>query len=440
MPENQYIEYKSSWHDEYLKWICGFANSHGGKLIIGRNDSGEIIGVKDSKRLLDDIPNKVKSNLGISVEVNLLVEKDINVIEVITQSHTVPISLRGRYYYRSGSTNQELSGTSLTEFLITKSGRSWDDGIEPRATIEDINPDTVKVFIKAAELAGRLPEEKGVSIIELFEKLRLIENGELKRAAIVLFAKDPAKFYPNTVVKIGRFKENDTELLFHETIEGNLLDQAQTVIYQLINKFLIKSVHFTGINRIETPEYPIAALREILLNALVHRTYLGSQIQIRVYDDSIRVWNEGLLPEGLTLESLKRTHSSRPRNPILADVCFKGGFIDAWGRGTLKILETCKQENLPEPIMEEVDGGFAVTLFKNKKTENRILYQDLNKRQFQAVVYVKEHGRITNSDYQSINLVSKATATRDLSELVLKHHLFEKKGHTGSGTFYILIS
>lgn len=165
---------------------------------------------------------------------------------------------------------------------------------------------------------------------------------------------------------------------------------------------------------------------------------MGAPIQIRVYDDKISIWNEGSLPEGLTLAALKRSHSSRPRNPIIADVSFKGGYIDAWGRGTIKILDTCKQADLPEPEMKEQDGGFIITLFKDNLTEERLTKLGLNDRQVKAVYFVKEKGKISNADFQELYGVSKATATRDLTELVEKYELFEKLGQTGAGTAYIL--
>ena len=107
MSESQNIEYKSSWHDEYLKWICGFANAQGGRIYIGRDDTGKTVGVKDFKILMDEIPNKIKNNLGIAAEVNLLQENNKHFIEIIVQPYSVPISLRGRYYCRSGSVKQE---------------------------------------------------------------------------------------------------------------------------------------------------------------------------------------------------------------------------------------------------------------------------------------------------------------------------------------------
>ena len=322
MPEQQNIEYKQSWHDDYLKWVCGFANAQGGVICIGKDDNGTVIGVDDYKKLMDDIPNKIRNAIGIIVEVNLHEESGKHVIEIVTHPNSVPISLRGRYYYRSGSTKQELTGASLNEFLLKKSGKTWDDVIEPRASFDDIDEKTVSTFLKASENAGRLPENEGLALPELLEKLRLTDNGHLKRAALILFGKDPGKFYPNMFVKIGRFGKDDADIKFQETEEGNTIRLLQAVLTQLNNKFLIRPIEFEGMHRIEKGEYPVAAIREMLLNALVHRNYMGAPIQIRVYDDKISIWNEGTLPDGLTLDALKRSHSSRPRNPIIADVCF----------------------------------------------------------------------------------------------------------------------
>jgi ATP-dependent DNA helicase RecG len=122
-------------------------------------------------------------------------------------------------------------------------------------------------------------------------------------------------------------------------------------------------ITFEDFQRLENDLYPISALREMLLNALVHRTYMGATIQMRVYDDRLSIWNEGALPCGLSLEDLKKEHSSRPRNPLLANACFLGGYIDAWGRGTLKIINACRDAGLPEPEMIEKNGGVSMTLF-----------------------------------------------------------------------------
>lgn len=437
MSEQQTIEYKQSWHDDYLKWVCGFANALGGVIFIGKDDNGNVVGIADHKKLMDDIPNKIRNAMGITAEVNLHEEDGKYFIEIVTHPYSVPISLRGRYYYRSGSTKQELTGASLNEFLLKKSGKTWDDVIEARATLDDIDDKTVKIFLAASQNTGRLPENNGLDLLELLEKLRLVENGQLKRAALILFGKDPGRFYPNIHVKIGRFGKDDTDIIFQETEEGNLIMLLQAVLNQLNHKFLIRSIGFEGMHRIEKGEYPLAAIREMLLNALVHRNYMGASIQIRVYNDKISIWNEGSLPAGLTLAALKSSHSSRPRNPIIADVSFKGGYIDAWGRGTIKILETCKEAELPEPAMQEQGGGFSITLFKNNLTEEYLIKLGLNPRQVKAVLIVKEKGRISNKEYQEVFGVARITATRDLILLVEKGVL-KSSDTKGAGSYYEL--
>jgi ATP-dependent DNA helicase RecG len=347
--------------------------------------------------------------------------------------------LRGRYYYRSGSTKQELIGTALTDFLLRKTGKSWDEVIEPTASLQDIDEQSLAIFISASLKAGRITDVEGLSTAALLSKLRLTDDkGNIKRAAIVLFGKNVDKFYNNCIVKVGKFKSNEEELMFQELEEGNIIQLLKEIPSQLNRKFFIKPISFEGLQRIEKGEYPVAAIREMLLNALVHRNYLGTVVQIRVYDNSINIWNEGLLPEGLSLNALKRQHPSRPRNQLIADVCFKGGYIDTWGRGTLKIINACLEAELPEPEILEQDGGILVTLFKNKYSAEQLKKMNLNGRQLGAVFYLLEKGSITNKEYQEISNISRQTATRDLKELVEKFKIFKREGITGSGTSYIL--
>lgn len=187
--------------------------------------------------------------------------------------------------------------------------------------------------------------------------------------------------------------------------------------------------------RIETKDYPVAALREVILNSLVHRNYLGAPTQIRVYDDKIMFWNEGVLPQGLTIEGLKGFHASQPRNVLIADICFKGGYIDSWGRGILKIFKACEEAGLPEPEVIELQNGLLVTLFKDNLSSEKLINLGLNERQVRAVQYVKENGRITNKEYQDLFDVSRATATRDLSELIL-NKVLKSSEIKGSGSYY----
>jgi len=440
MAESQNIEWKKSWRDEYLKWICGFANAKGGKIYLGKDDKGKVVGVENYKRLMDDIPNKITSGLGLVCDVNLHQEADKYYIEIEVQPHDVPISFHGKYHFRSGSTKQELQGTALNEFLLRKTGKTWDDVIEPSASFDDIDERAIEAFKRGAVKSGRLPQvENENSIHQIFENLRLTKDGKLKRSAVLLFGKDPRNFCINAYVKIGKFGKSDDDLLSQEVVEGNAFELATQTLEILDKKYFKKSISYDGLHRIETTEYPYEAIRETLLNAIVHRQYVGAPIQISIYDDKIMVWNFGVLPDPITLEDLKHKHASHPRNPILADVFFKGGLIESWGRGTLKIINECKLAGLPIPEIAEMTGGIVVSIYKDIYNEKHLSKLDLNERQLKAVMHVKEKGSITNSAYQDLCDVSKATATRDLTELIEKFKLLERTGEVGAGTVYKLI-
>jgi ATP-dependent DNA helicase RecG len=435
--ESQNIEFKVSWRDEYLKWICGFANANGGKLYIGIDDKGKVTGVDNHKKLLEDLPNKFRDILGLYAEVNLQEELDNYYLEIIVPRYDVPISVRGKYYVRTGSTLQEITGLALNEFILRRTGKTWDDIPELRASLSDIDESSIKHFLKDSRIVKRIHVEDDISISNILDKLRLLENGHLKRAAIVLFGKEPGKFYPNMAVKIGKFGETDAYLKFHEVIEGNLIQLKDRIGEMLNAKFFIHPIDFMGIQRVEMDEYPVAAVREMLLNALVHRNYMGAPIQIRLYEDNFSVWNDGGLPEGISEEDLKIVHRSKPRNPLLADVCFKAGYIDSWGRGTIKIIESCKNAGLPEPILKEEQGGFLSMIFKDRFTEEQLKKAGLNVRQIEVILYTKKYGEITNSKYQEIADVSKATATRDIKDLENKG-LLKNIGTKGSSAIYKL--
>lgn len=369
MNETQHIEWKGNWQDKYLKWICAFANTEGGKLYIGKNDKGEVTHLSKFQSLLEDIPAKIRNSMGIICPVNLREETEKKYIEVVVNSYANPISYRGKYYVRSGSSTHELNGVELTEFLLLKSGKTWDEIIVEDASIEDIDAEAIKKFIADSKDKGRLPNTAGLDDLQILEKLRLAYNSQIKRAGIILFAKDPSRFFPNCKVMIGRFGEDSEELKFQESIEGNIVHLLDEVQNMLNYKFFIRPIDFEGMHRREGDEYPVAAIREMLLNALVHKRYMGATIQIRVFDHKFSIWNEGALPNGMTVDSLKMEHNSKPPNPVLADACFKAGYIDTWGRGTLKIFKACKDAGLPEPEIIEKDGGIQVTLFKTDISE-----------------------------------------------------------------------
>jgi ATP-dependent DNA helicase RecG len=439
MPETQNTEYKSAWRDEYLKWICGFANAQGGTLYIGKDDNGKIVDLKNAKKLLEDLPNKITTILGIVADVNLHETSEGNYIEIIVEPQPNPVNYKGEYHYRSGSTKQELKGVALDKFLLQKQGRKWDSVIIPNVPVSYLKQEAFEFFKEKGIESNRLSENSRKDTPEqLLNNLKLIDNGHLKRAALLLFHPDPEKFVTGAYIKIGFFR-TESDLLFQDDIHGNLFEQIEKTMELLLTKYTRALISYKGLSRIETYEYPKDALREALLNAVAHKDYAGcTPIQIRVYGDRIKIWNEGQLPENWTVENLLHEHSSRPYNPDIANAFFRCGYVEAWGRGIEKMTEQCTAAGLPVPIITNKGSDFWITFRKDIYNAADLKLLGLNERQIKAVLYVKENGEITNSKYQKINKVSKRTATNDLSELVEIFQVFNNTG-IGAGSYYKLI-
>ena len=156
MPEKQNIEWKAIWKDEYLQWLCGFANAQGGSLYVGVNDNGDVVGIQNARKLLEDLPNKIRDAMGIIVDINLCRDNVKEYLEIIVPPYPVAISCKGVYYYRSGSTNQKLSGAELESFILRRRGVTWDNMPLPTFKYEDIDDGAVKRFKKWAAKKGRI--------------------------------------------------------------------------------------------------------------------------------------------------------------------------------------------------------------------------------------------------------------------------------------------
>lgn len=453
--ESQNIEYKESWRDEYLKWICGFANAGGGTIYVGVNDNKEIIGVDNSKRLMEDIPNKIVTHLGIVADVNLLHEGKMDYIEIIVEPSNIPIAYKGIYHYRSGSTKQELRGTALQQFILKKMGRSWDDIGNDRATIDDIDRKAIDYFLRKGIEAQRIPEDqREASTKDILDSLGLIDNdGLLKNAAILLFGKNPLRFFPSIAFKIGRFGKNEADLMFQDVIDGNVIQMADRVMQILQGKYLVSPVSFEGMQRYETLEIPKEALREILYNAIAHKDYTGPDIQMHVYDDHLEIWNEGELPLGYTEETLMGRHSSKPRNRNIANAMFKAGFIDTWGRGYMKIREGFEAAGIPMPKVQNFCGGVQVTVQRTKFMQmmnvgNNVASNvvssvvsvsqvQLTERQREIYKLIKANSFISSKQMSVVLSVVHRTIQRDLAALQ-KAGIIIREGNTSAGHWVLL--
>lgn len=361
MKESQHTEWKETWRDEYLRWSCGFANAEGGVLVIGRNDKGQPVGVGNAAKLLEDLPNKIRDVLGIMVDVNLIAKGGKELIEIRVEPYPSPISYKGEYHYRSGSTKQELKGAALDRFLLRKLGRHWDGVPVPYVTAKDLSRAALDAFRRQARQSGRVDTaDLRAAKSVLIEKLHLMEGRFLKRAALLLFHPKPERFVTGAFVKIGSFRDN-VDLLYHDEIHGDLFTQVQRTMDLLLTKYLKAGIDYRGIQRVETYPVPEPALREAVLNAVIHKDYSsGVPIQISVYPNKLILWNSGQLPHEWTAAKLKEKHASQPFNPDIANAFFRAGSIEAWGRGIELMVGACRQIGFPEPVLEYETSGLWV--------------------------------------------------------------------------------
>ena len=402
MPENQNTEWKSKWKDEYLEWICGYANAQGGKIYIGCDDSGNAIGTPNSHKLLEDIPNKIRDALGIVVGVNLLNDKDKEYIEIDVPPYPIGISCKGIYYYRSGSTRQVLTGPALEAFLMRKRGATWDNLPLPAFSLEDVNDELLDRFKQWGIKKGRidqsvLDEPKNI----LMEKLHLMNGSYLTNAAMLLFSKEPEKWQLGAYIKLGYF-ETDADLLYQDEIYGSILEQIDKVVELVHLKYMKAKISYVGMQRIERYFVPEEALREAILNAICHKQYQsGVPVQISIYEDRLYIANCGCLPENWTQENLMQKHASRPYNPNIAHVLYLAGFIESWGRGIEKICSSCEREGLPLPDYT-INPGDIMILFKAPK--DRIVHSVTRE------VTEKVTDQLTDTELQILGLIEEDPA------------------------------
>ena len=328
----------------------------------------------------------------------------------------------------------------------------WDDIPVYGATLDDIDRNAIDYFLQCSIKAGRMDEsEVDSSTEEVLRNLGLFtKEGELKNAAILLFGKHVGQFFPSAVFKIGRFHTDESDLIIQDVIEGNLIQMASRVMEVLRTKYLLSPIHYEGLQRIEQLEIPDKALRELIYNAISHKAYTGPAIQMRIYDRSIELWNYGLLPKELTPAALLQKHSSYPRNHNIANVFYKAGFVESWGRGFKKIAEEFERACLPLPTIEE-NGGGVMAIIQRKTVDEVIAERDgnvgvnvgdvseikLSDRQQIIVSIIRSNPTVSAKQMSETLSVTSRTIERDLA-VMQKAGVIRHEGKDNAGVWVIL--
>jgi len=360
--ESQNVEYKRSWHDEYLRWVCGFANAKGGTLWIGIDDDKSIVGVSGAKKLMEDIPNKIKDLLGIVVDVSLVKRQKKDVIKIVVPVSDFPVAYRGEYHYRTGSTKQQLTGFALTQFLFHKMHLSWD-------AVETINRLSSRKFtFKRLKYRFEQRVHKAVRNSDLISYGLITKDGILTNAGALLADDCPI---PQSRLFCTRWAGMDkaADSAASRKEQGNileLLDMAEGFIRVQTNKGWVKR----PTERDNYPDYPERAVTESLVNAFIHRDYTisGSEVHVDIFDDRIEIMSPGGMPDGSLVQELDVLNvPSDRRNGVLADVFDRLDYMEREGSGFKKIVGAYSPDvshnpkNLSPKFYSAV-GCFVVTL------------------------------------------------------------------------------
>ncbi|MDT8287165.1 MAG: ATP-binding protein, partial [Elusimicrobiales bacterium] len=362
--ESETVEFKESFGKDALETACAFANTRGGTILIGVTDAGVVLGAAAGEATTRDWVNQIAQGIGIHAAVRRVLVRGKPVFLVsVRESRIKPVLLHGRAYRRAGSTTRPMGTDDIARAAMASAGETWDELPEHRAAISDISLSRVREFARLANKMGRRPVPASTAPLELLRKLGLVRDRRPTRAAILLFGRDPQKYYGEAIVKAGRFR-GETLIVDDREIEGTLFDQVEGVSGYFRER-LETRFERTGAPRREVIwEYPLDALREAVVNAVCHRDYLSrAQTQVRIYDSELVVMNPGGLPGGLSVAALTEKHESLPRNRLIAKILYYAGLIERWGSGIAKMVGACSAAGLPAPVFD-AGQGFSVSFKK----------------------------------------------------------------------------
>ncbi len=455
--EGETLEFKQEMpsSSDLAKLVTAFYNTRGGIIVFGvENGTRRLVGVSNPQRIEEGVVNilRARCSLDVMPTIEFVTYKGMEFV-VVKCPHGAhkPYLVSGetRPYIRVGSSNREAQDEEVRRLYIEGSEGGFEAVPCRGATLSDLSERLIVTYVRRREETSG--QSLGLSAEEVLHSLGCVvrENGRWvpTNAGVMLFAEDPQRFIGQAEVVCVRFKGTDVvTYIDRRDLRGplyRLVDDAEQFIYRHM-KVGRRIERFVGV---EYREYPQEAVREAIVNAVVHRDYSrrGQRIRVFMFDDRIEVYSPGLPPPGVSLEKMRRLESqSVLRNPIIVGVFRDLGsrYIERLGTGIRRMALAMEGHGLPRPLFEEIGSEFRVTLmgpgqrFMEEVAARPTWTEGLNERQIEAVLYVGEHGRITNREYQDLYRVSRETAKRDLRELVGRG-LLTPVGR-GRGLYYVL--
>jgi ATP-dependent DNA helicase RecG len=389
--ESERLEFKRTTGElkDGMSGICAMLNGDGGRVLFGVTPSGKISGQDVTDNTLQDVAREIrKLEPQAHIQQTLVTVADTRQVIVLetTLAPNGPYTYDGRPYKRVGPTTTRMTKSEYEDRLLARTNalNRWENQVADGCTIDDLDTSEIERTLQTGVAAGRL-ETTVTSAADALDRFHLRVDGQVLRAAVVLFGREMLPYYPQCGLRLARFKgTTKTEFLDQRQLHGHaflLLEEADLFIRRHLP--VAGRIEPGVMERQDEPVYPPLALREALVNALCHRDYAipGGAVNVAIFDDRLEIVSSGLLPPGITIDDLKREHVSRPRNPLIAEVFYRRGLIERWGRGTQKIVELCVAAGQPEPEFEEQAGDVVVRFRPSAYTPPLRISHDLTDRQ-----------------------------------------------------------
>ena len=453
--ESEKVEFKKSLAEtrEILETISAFANSGGGRIFVGieENKDGsvkEVFGIEVKGKVIENLGNEVRQNtdpvIYPSIELKEIEGKSVLVIEikespakpVFAKLNKIPVAFK-----RVGKMNLKIDSNELRRIISEGKEFQWNSQICEGASLEDIDWGKVGWFKSLYKyITGKeiLTEDR-----MLLENFKCLEKDSVKNSGILLFGEKPHKFILNNRITVVRYPEDEISDTYLDIKDfyGCLFDLIDNTDKYIREHMQIASKLTSGqIHRDEIPQYPLFAIRELIVNSVAHRDYsiAGSRIIIKMFKNRIEYHSPGGFPPGITPENIVDMQCSR--NPAIVDVLSKVKYIESIGDGIDRVFNSVKNHPLnPElPLFREVGNSVIVTLYgaDMDKLERIKSERKLNEKEMQIVGYIEEKGSITSGNVQRMFNVSRDTSSKYLNQLI-KIGIIRRHGQ-GKFTYYTL--
>ena len=389
--EGQTLEFKRSTAELQgaMQSLCAFMNGAGGMVIIGVGQDGRLIGQDVSDATQQKIAaalDRFEPPAPVRMEFfDLEKDKQVIMLNADAGNEAIPFTFEGRAYERVGATTRKMPQSRYEELLLGRghAKRRWENLPVDGLTLKDLDRTEILRTRELSIQQNRISPDASRDIGDILDRLGLRVNGMLTQASQALYGTRLFPNYPQCLLKMGRFRGT--------TVIGEIVDNRQEHInaFAMVREgmaFLERTMPLGArfpkgkIFREDRFPVPLDALREILLNAVMHRNYsdYSGYVAIVIFDDRIEIQSHGLLPQGVTLEQLSGPHRSKLRNPLIAEAFHRTGAVEVWGRGTNRVIGMCKEHGAAPPIFEERQGFFIVT-FKASLVEGGIFEEGAQK-------------------------------------------------------------